>query len=81
MSPLTSKSTRGVRDLDIFPKKGEAEQERLALEIDEFERGYPRLSLSIIMDVVGACHGTVSSSVSDARAIADYVLRLKGGGR
>lgn len=42
-------------DLDIFPRRGDGGQERLAVELDEFERGYPRLTLSIMMDVVGAC--------------------------
>src|SRR5947209_20110287 len=41
-----------LRDLGIFPARGNAEQERLAMEIDEFERGYPRLTLSLLMDVV-----------------------------
>jgi DNA helicase HerA-like ATPase len=44
-----------MRDLGHFPAKGNAEQERLALEVDEFERGYPRLTLSLLLDVVGAC--------------------------
>lgn len=44
-----------LRDLDIFPRKGHADEERQALENDEFERGYPRLTLPILMDVVGAC--------------------------
>jgi hypothetical protein len=44
-----------LRDLGIFPAKGNAEQERVALEVDEFERGYPRLPLSLLMDVVAAC--------------------------
>ena len=44
-----------MRELDIFPRKGDPEQERLALELDEFERGYPRMTLPILMDVVGAC--------------------------
>jgi len=44
-----------MRDLGIFPQRGNAEQERLSLEIDEFERGYPRLTLSLLIDVVGAC--------------------------
>ena len=26
------------------------------LRLDEFERGYPRLTLSLLLDVVGACH-------------------------
>jgi DNA helicase HerA-like ATPase len=44
-----------LRELEIFPQKGDGEQERLALEVDEFERGYPRLGLSFLLDVVGAC--------------------------
>jgi DNA helicase HerA-like ATPase len=42
-----------MRDVGIFPVN--AEQERIALELDEFERGYPRMTLPILMDVVGAC--------------------------
>jgi DNA helicase HerA-like ATPase len=44
-----------MRDLGIFPVKGNADQERIALELDEFERGYPRLTLSLLIDVAGAC--------------------------
>ncbi len=44
-----------MRDLEVFPAKGNADQERLAMEIDEFERGYPRLTLSWMIDVVSAC--------------------------
>ena len=44
-----------LRELGIFPVKGNQEQERLAMEIDEFERGYPRLTLSLMIDVVAAC--------------------------
>lgn len=43
-----------LRELGIFPARGDAKQERLALELDEFERGYPRLTLGMLMDVVGA---------------------------
>jgi hypothetical protein len=45
-----------MRDLEIFPAKKNGDQERLAAEYDEFERGYPRLTLSLLLDVVGACH-------------------------
>jgi DNA helicase HerA-like ATPase len=44
-----------MRDLGIFPAKNNAEDERTALELDEFEGGYPRMSLGLLMDVVGAC--------------------------
>jgi DNA helicase HerA-like ATPase len=43
-----------LREFGIFPARGHAEQERLALEIDEFERGYPRLTLPLLLDVVAA---------------------------
>lgn len=44
-----------MRDLGIFPAKGNAEQEQMVMELDEFERGYPRMTLGILMDVVQAC--------------------------
>lgn len=42
-------------DLDIFSQKNSADQQRIALEYDEFEHGYPRRMLSLFVDVVGAC--------------------------
>jgi DNA helicase HerA-like ATPase len=44
-----------MRDLHIFPARDNPEQERFALEIDEFERGYPRMTLSLLIEVVQAC--------------------------
>lgn len=43
-----------LRDLGIFPKKNDSTQERMASEFDEFERGYPRLTLQHFVDVVSA---------------------------
>ncbi len=51
-----------MRDLGIFPAPGNADQERIALENDEFERGYPRMTLGILMDVVGACLARAGST-------------------
>src|ERR671914_2798871 len=39
-----------LRDLDIFPKPGE---ETLALEVDELESGYPRMTLLQLIDMAG----------------------------
>ncbi len=39
-----------LRDLAIFPKPGE---ENLALEVDELETGYPRMTLLQLIDVAG----------------------------
>jgi len=44
-----------LRELKIFPRQGHAEDEQLLMDIDEFERGYPRLTLQLLMDVVSAC--------------------------
>jgi DNA helicase HerA-like ATPase len=44
-----------MRELGIFPMRGNAEQEQIVMELDEFERGYPRMTLGILMDVVQAC--------------------------
>jgi hypothetical protein len=51
-----------LKDLDIFPKKGE---ERLALEIDEMETGYPRTTLLQLIDVVGVFTDIASQSKED----------------
>jgi hypothetical protein len=56
-----------MRDLGIFPARGNAEQERIALELDEFERGYPRLTLSLLIDVAGVCLAKAEKPAKDAR--------------
>src|SRR5204862_140002 len=41
--------------------KGEIEkQERILLGIDEFERGHPRMTLSLLLDVVTKCLAVVN---------------------
>ena len=44
-----------MRELGIFPAKNSPEQDQMALELDELERGYPKMTLSLLMDTVGAC--------------------------
>jgi len=51
-----------LRELGVFPAAGKPEQERLAMELDEFERGYPRLTLPLLLDVVAACLRKVDRS-------------------
>ena len=43
-----------LRDLEIFPRRGDGEDERRALELNDFEEGYPGLTLARLMDVVRA---------------------------
>ena len=56
-----------MRRLGIFPKREGTEQERneqeqLASEYDEMERGYPRLTLGFLLDVVSACLASLDKS-------------------
>ena len=56
-----------MRELGIFPQRDKSKeevdkQEQMLLRIDEFERGWPRLTLSLLLDVVGKCLATVSKT-------------------
>lgn len=56
-----------MRDLGIFPARNSPEQEQMVMELDEFERGYPRMTLGILMDVVEACLARADSGGSAKR--------------
>ncbi len=43
-----------LRDEGIFPRKGFPDDEQTALELDEFERGYPFMTLPLLLDVIWA---------------------------
>ena len=43
-----------LRELRIFPRTGHPEDERRVLELNEFEEGYPELTLSRVIDLAGA---------------------------
>jgi hypothetical protein len=60
-----------MRDLGIFPAKGNAEQERIALELDEFERGYPRITLSLLIDVASACLANAERTAAEKKKSKD----------
>jgi DNA helicase HerA-like ATPase len=51
--------------LHVFPRQGDAEQERLAMELDEYERGYPALTLSLMLDFVNLCLAQVERTAYD----------------
>jgi DNA helicase HerA-like ATPase len=56
-----------IRELGLFPQKGATEaerdrQERFLARLDEFERGYPRMTLSLLLDVVGLCKAAVGKT-------------------
>lgn len=49
-----------LKDLKIFPARKEEEKE--LLELDELDAGYPRMTLSHLIDIAGAILGRVSKS-------------------
>ena len=57
-----------MREMGIFPAPDNKADERIAMEIDEFERGYPCLTLRLIMDVVAACMKVADIPKKDERA-------------
>lgn len=59
-----------MRELGIFPRKKNVEEERLAIELDEFERGYPRLTLSLLIDVASACLSRAERSGQERKRAA-----------
>ncbi len=59
-----------MRELGIFPESGKPReevdrQEQILLRIDEFERGHPRLTLSLLLDVVSKCLAVVNKTSFD----------------
>ena len=40
-----------LRDMGIFPSRNNADDERRALDLDEYSAGYPRMTLSMLLDV------------------------------
>ena len=45
-----------LKDLAIFPRQGNRADERLSIELDEFDTGYPQMRLSHIYDIVNLIH-------------------------
>ncbi|MBX9681135.1 MAG: ATP-binding protein [Gemmataceae bacterium] len=58
-----------LRELGVFPSRGDAEEERFAAELDEFERGYPRLTLRFLRDVV---EGIIRAGEKEEKADSSF---------
>jgi DNA helicase HerA-like ATPase len=56
---------RVLRDLQIYPATEEEKKEVLTL--DQFDRGYPRMTLSHLLDIAGAIHDAVSANDEESR--------------
>ena len=57
-----------MRELGVYPKKNDATQERESAEVDEFERGWPRMTLGMLRDVVTACLERAKASPTTKKA-------------
>jgi DNA helicase HerA-like ATPase len=56
-----------MRDLGICPEKSKPKeevdrQEKQLLRVDEFERGWPRMTLSLLLDIASKCHALVNKA-------------------
>lgn len=48
-----------LRELGVFPARNNDEEKRVAMELNEFETGYPRMKLDHIIDVVRMVHDSM----------------------
>ena len=49
-----------LRDLGIFPRRGNKDDETILLELDEFDTGYPGVTLSHLIDIANYYHDLVA---------------------
>jgi DNA helicase HerA-like ATPase len=59
-----------MRDLGICPEKAKTKeeidrQEKMLLRVDEFERGWPRMTLSLLLDIVSTCLAVVNKTTCE----------------
>lgn len=54
-----------LQDLGIFPRRGNAEDARMSIELDEFDTGYPQMRLANLYDVVALIHAVVGKEEPD----------------
>lgn len=50
------------RDMDVFPRKGNNDELRQEFELNEFDTGYPHMTLSHMIDIAGAFLHKVSKN-------------------
>lgn len=64
-----------LRDLKIFPADKNQEEERIALELNEFESGYPRMSLDHVIDVAKMIHDSTGKEDLDQTVVMSAEFR------
>ena len=65
-----------LRDLGVFPTRNNTKEERRALELDEMEEGYPRMTLSHLLDIAGLLLDSASKNKRDP-SLYNEVFRKK----
>jgi hypothetical protein len=54
-----------LQDLGIFPRKGNADDMKASIELDEFDTGYPNMRLANLYDVIALIHAKVGKEDPD----------------
>jgi len=54
-----------LRDLGVYPARGNRQEEQDALQLDELDTGYPKMTLSYLIDIAGAFLHVVSKAQDD----------------
>ncbi|HEV2747179.1 MAG TPA: ATP-binding protein [Allosphingosinicella sp.] len=67
---------RLLGELGIFPIRKDVESEREALEWDEMESGYPKLTLALLIDVVATCIANLKKGMN-SYWVSDLLYRDK----
>ena len=56
-----------LQDLGIFPQRDNKNEENLLIELNEFETGYPRMTIMYLIDIASFLLASVAKSVYDPR--------------
>jgi uncharacterized protein len=54
-----------LRDLNVYPRKGNQREEREALELNEFDTGYPHMQLVHLYDIIALLHARLAKEDPD----------------
>jgi DNA helicase HerA-like ATPase len=65
-----------LQEVGVYPESKNREQEQEALEYDELERGYPKLELALLLDVVSYCIAKVSGQ-PPLRSVSSVLRRTR----
>jgi uncharacterized protein len=64
-----------LRELFVFPGRNNDEEKRIAMELNEFETGYPKMRLDHIIDVVRMVHDSMYDDDLDETVIMNADFR------